>query len=170
MKRIITVISALTLAMFFAACSGSIDSDSDKGFIDPGLESSSAKTVVATGFTLAAGSCNSADPPHCHAIYYSGAINGKNYQCIAVDNYHIGGSKNYNLKIYRQGISGNWTAKARSGNTVTEETISDGDISITASTDKSTDPADISFSTAYPTLGIANGNTIAAQEYSVTED
>ena len=177
MKKIITVISALTISTLMAACSGSIDSDSDKGFIDPGFADGSVdnKAVVTTTYSFGNAnidenciSSGTAGGVHCSAIYYKGLINGTNYECIAVnDNNTEAGpddNNNFNLKIYKKETDTTWTVKIRKDANVETTTA------VFTIADTTTDPVSITLpaiSTA--SYNINAGDTINAKKYSVTE-
>lgn len=96
MKRISLLAILIFITGIMFSCSDSSGSDSEEGYIDPGL---TAKTVSSSkSYAFTADSCGPDES--CGAVIFSGELNDVDYVGIAADNRDTNNPPTFKFKLY----------------------------------------------------------------------
>lgn len=97
MRKIVFIL-ALFISAAIISCSDSSGDDSEKGYVDPGLDSE--KIVAVKSYTLGSASCSG---KQCGAVIYQGKLSDTRYVGFAAGSDTT--NPNFTLKIYWNGSS-----------------------------------------------------------------
>ena len=170
MNKISAILSVLAVSAIIS-CSGSSDSDIERGYIDP--EFDTAKTLASKSYSLQGGAYACSSATSCGAIIYTGEVNDTRYTGFAVDNYST--ATPFKLKIYwpanliPSSISNpsGYVVKAVIGSTT--YTAASGNLAATITAGTGTGTYTITFTDTLVigggALTINNGDTIVAYKY-----
>lgn len=103
MKKISLLAILIFITGIMFSCSDSSSSDTEEGYIDPGLTAKTVSSVKEYTFTGSIG--DSCSGSQCDTVIFSGELNDIDYVGIAADNRHTVNPPTFKFKMYWQANS-----------------------------------------------------------------